>query len=47
MTAEQEQLFGIDKLNVARSDIPGRDACRLLRAHPDGRTGKTIRCTTI
>jgi carbamoyltransferase len=23
MTAEQEQLFGIDKLNVLRSDIPG------------------------
>ena len=22
MTAEQERLFGIDKLNVARSDIP-------------------------
>ena len=35
MTAEEQALFGIDKLNVPRSDDPGRDARRLLGAHPD------------
>ena len=39
MTEEEEALFGIEKLNVVRSTIPGGDACRLLRAHPDRAPG--------
>ena len=31
MTVEQEVLFGIDKLNVVRSDYPGGHACRSSR----------------
>ena len=37
-TAEEQTRFGIDKLNVPRSDFGG-DACRLLGAHPD-RSGR-------
>ena len=33
--AEENALFGIDKLNVPRSDIPAVTPCRLFRAHPD------------
>ena len=39
MSAAEEALFGIDKLNVPRSDIPGGHARRLLGAHPDRARG--------
>ena len=39
MTAEQQKLFGIDKLNVPRSDDPGHHARRLLRARADRARG--------
>ena len=35
MTADEQALFGIDKLNIAALRDPGRDPRRLLRAHPD------------
>ena len=35
MTEAEQALFGIDKLNVARSSIPGGDACRLFGARAD------------
>ena len=36
MTKEEEALFGIDKLNVPRSDLAGHHPCGLLGACPDG-----------
>jgi len=35
MTDAEKALFGIDKLNVARSEIPARDSCRLFCTYPD------------
>ena len=35
MTAAEQALFGIEKLNVARSENSGRDAHRLFRPDPD------------
>ncbi len=35
MTEEEQALFGIDKLNVARSRYSGGDPCRLFGARPD------------
>ena len=39
LTDAQHQLWGIDKLNVPRSDIPGNYAHRLLGPHPDRDAG--------
>ena len=47
MTDEQRQRSaGIDKLNVPRSDDPGRHARRLLGAHPDRDAATRTRATT-
>ena len=46
MTAEEQALFGIDKLNVPRSDIPGGDPCRLFGAHPDRARARPTRSST-
>ena len=39
MSEEEQSLFGIDKLNLVRSDIPRRDPRGLFRAHPDRAQG--------
>ena len=36
MTAEEQALFGIDKLNVVALGNPGRHPCRLFGAHSNG-----------
>ena len=46
MTAEEQKLFGIDKLNVPRSDDPCRHARRLFGAHPDRSSRRPIRAST-
>src|SRR5262249_12052400 len=39
MSSDQKALWGIDLLNVPRSDIPRRHPHRLLGAHPDDSRG--------
>ena len=43
---KKKQLFGIDKLNVVRSDHPGGDPCRLFGAGADGAIGRPTRSIT-
>ena len=46
MSADEQALFGIDKLNVAALGNPGGDPCRLFRAHPDRASRRPIRAST-